>query len=294
MRKPSFPRLFSVCYVPLLLLFTVYVLLDTFVIPQRYQAETPLETAAPVQAAVKTENSYTDGNISITLTQHRAFDTDIYVAEVTLSSPQPLKTALAQQTYGKNITDVTSSIVKQAGAILAVNGDYYSARNGYVLKNGTLYRESAARNQEDLCIDANGDFFIISEQEISARSLLNQGVENLLSFGPALVKDGQISVDENEEVSSRSMLSNPRTALAQTGPMHYLFVVSDGRTNKSRGLSLYELAEFLQSLGAQTAYNLDGGGSATMVFDGRVINNPTTNGRTIRERSVSDIVCIIP
>lgn len=294
MQKSSFPRLFFCCYTLLLLLFTAYVLLDTFVIPQRYQAETPLKTAAPIEAVQKTETSYTDGNISITLTQHRAFDTDIYVAEVILSSPEHLKTALAQQTYGKNITDAASSIAKQAGAILAVNGDYYSARSGYVLKNGTLYRESVARNQEDLCIDANGDFFIISEQETSAQSLMDQGVENLLSFGPALVINGSISVDENEEVSSRSMLSNPRTALAQVGPLHYLFVVSDGRTDQSRGLSLYELAEFLQSLGAQTAYNLDGGGSSTMVFDGRVINNPTANGRTIRERSVSDIVCIIP
>ena len=53
-----------------------------------------------------------------------------------------------------------------------------------------------------------------------------------------------------------------------------------------------QLAELMQSLGAQIAYNLDGGGSSTMVFQGRVVNNPTTNGRSIRERSVSDIVYI--
>ena len=48
----------------------------------------------------------------------------------------------------------------------------------------------------------------------------------------------------------------------------------------------------MQSLGAQTAYNLDGGGSSTMYFNGNLINNPTTNGRSIKERSVSDIVYI--
>ena len=62
--------------------------------------------------------------------------------------------------------------------------------------------------------------------------------------------------------------------------------------NESRGLSLYELAQFAQSLGAKTVYNLDGGGSSTMYFNGNIINNPTTNGNTIRERSVSDIVYI--
>ena len=57
-------------------------------------------------------------------------------------------------------------------------------------------------------------------------------------------------------------------------------------------MSLYELAAFLQSKGVQTAYNLDGGGSSTMVFQGKVINNPTSSGREIKERSVSDIVYI--
>ena len=68
-------------------------------------------------------------------------------------------------------------------------------------------------------------------------------------------------------------------------------MVSDGRTEESEGLSVYELAAFMQSLGVQTAYNLDGGGSSTMVFNGQVVNKPTTNG-SIRERSVSDIVYI--
>ena len=48
----------------------------------------------------------------------------------------------------------------------------------------------------------------------------------------------------------------------------------------------------MQSLEATTAYNLDGGGSSTMYFNGEVINKPTTNGRSIKERSVSDIVYI--
>ena len=70
-----------------------------------------------------------------------------------------------------------------------------------------------------------------------------------------------------------------------------MFVVSDGRTDESEGLSLYELATFMQGLGVKEAYNLDGGGSSTMYFNGEVINNPTSNGK-IKEREVSDIVYI--
>ena len=70
-------------------------------------------------------------------------------------------------------------------------------------------------------------------------------------------------------------------------------MVSDGRTSESEGLTLYELASFMEDkLGVETAYNLDGGGSSTMYFNGEVINNPTTNGNRISERSVSDIVYI--
>ena len=95
----------------------------------------------------------------------------------------------------------------------------------------------------------------------------------------------------NDEVG-RAKADNPRTAIAVIDELHYLFVVSDGRTNESQGLSLYELASYLQTKGAQTAYNLDGGGSSTMVFNGEVVNNPTSGGERIKERSVSDIVYI--
>ena len=105
------------------------------------------------------------------------------------------------------------------------------------------------------------------------------------------MENGQITVSSSYEVA-RAMQSNPRTAIGIIDELHYVFVVADGRTSESEGLSVYELAKFMQSLGAKTAYNLDGGGSSTMYFNGNVVNNPTSNGRTIRERSVSDIVYI--
>ena len=58
------------------------------------------------------------------------------------------------------------------------------------------------------------------------------------------------------------------------------------------GLTLADLARVMQEAGCATAYNLDGGGSSTLYFNGRVLNNPTPNGRTISERAVSDIVYI--
>ena len=87
------------------------------------------------------------------------------------------------------------------------------------------------------------------------------------------------------------MGSNPRTAIGQVSALHYIMVVSDGRTDASEGLTLLELAQVMRQYGCVIAYNLDGGGSSTLWFNGKVINNPT-DGRKASERSVSDIVCI--
>ena len=317
-------RIVTALWALLLFGFTVYAALDTFVIRRTYtvvesesatvQTEeaaaeitppaaviqasiadaTPEATAGPTAAAqvVSTENSYSDGHVTITISEVRAYNSTVYVADVVLSSPEYLQTAFANSTYGRNVTAKTSSIAENANAVLAINGDYYGARqNGYVIRNGVIYRSTASRNAEDLVIYQDGSFGIINESQISAQELLDSGAWNVLSFGPALLIDREIAVASNEEVG-RAMASNPRTAIGIVDELHYLFVVSDGRTSASEGLSLRELAQVLQDLGATTAYNLDGGGSSTMVFQGQVVNNPTSNGKRITERSVSDIVCI--
>ena len=210
-----------------------------------------------------------------------------------MSSAEYLRTALAQGTYGRNVTETTSAIASEVNAILAINGDFYgSQETGYVIRDGQLLRsESAGSGQEDLVIYSDGTFGIIDEGDITAEQLLADGAVQVLSFGPALVENGEVSVSADEEVG-KAMASNPRTAIGIIDSLHYVFVVSDGRTSESEGLSLSQLASFMQGLGVQTAYNLDGGGSSTMVFEGTVVNQPTTNGSTIKERSVSDIVYI--
>jgi exopolysaccharide biosynthesis protein len=287
------PALYSIA----LAAFTVYVLLDALVIPRSYSrvqenASAQSSSSSTTSEAVVTDTTYDDGKISIQITQYREYETDIYVADVTLSDASLLKTALAEDTYGKNITQITSSIAENHGAVLAINGDYYGARNGYVIRNGVLYRAtSSGDDQQDLAIFSDGSFKVISEGSVTAQELLDQGAQQVLSFGPGLLDGGTITVNSDTEVD-RAKSSNPRTAIGMIDQLHYLFVVADGRTSQSTGLSLYELAEFMQSLGAQTAYNLDGGGSSTMTFNGTVINRPTSDGKNIKERAVSDIVYV--
>ena len=287
--------IFALGYGLLLTAFTLYILMDTFLIPRVYtqvDATAPTSPTLPNEEITITENSYSDSNITITLTEYREYNTAIYVADIRIRDVEYLKTAFAKNSYGKNIKQKTSEMAEAQGAILAINGDYYGSRDkGYVLRNGQLYRDKGGSDREDLVIWPDGSFSIAYEKNTSADSLLAAGAWQVLSFGPALVKNGGISVDVDTEVG-QATYSNPRTAIAVVDELHYLRVVSDGRTDRSDGLTLYQLAEFLQSLGATTAYNLDGGGSSTMYFNGRVVNEPVNHGSTVSERSVSDIVYI--
>ena len=323
--------------------FSLFVALDTFVIPASYSsvkasdstlfselesraaAESTAATATESTAAAAAESTATAATVaestavatadsgvaaasagglsgtslgtaktddySITVTKYQEYDTAIYVADITVSSAEIIKTALADDTYGKNITAYTSTIASENQAVLAINGDYYGAQeSGYVIRNGVAYRETSD-GEDILVLYADGSMKVLDSDDVTVQELLDQGVWQAWSFGPGLLSDRVVTVGENTEVS-RAMNSNPRTAIGQIDDNHYVFVVSDGRTDESKGLSLYELAEFMENLGCRTAYNLDGGGSSTMYFNGSVVNNPTTNGR-IKERAVSDIVYIV-
>ncbi len=308
-------RKITIGYLIILVVFTIYVLGDTFLIRRTYDSTAVTSVATNTVPSATAENESTglaealtlstektSSNVTVTdttyesdglrveISTYREYDTDIYVADIYFTDLSAFSTAFAEDTYGKNITDKTSQIAEDNDAVIAINGDYYGAQEkGYVIKNGVLYRSTARNNAQDLVIYTDGTWEIINESEITAEELMEKGAYQLLSFGPGLIVDGEISVSTDYEVG-KAMASNPRTAIGYIDEGHYVFVVSDGRTSTSEGLSVYQLAEFMESLGVETAYNLDGGGSSTMVFNGEVINNPTTSGNKIKERSVSDIV----
>ncbi|MCH4169426.1 MAG: phosphodiester glycosidase family protein [Streptococcaceae bacterium] len=307
-KKHGFP-FFSI-YSLLITGFTGFVLLDTFVLPKSYQAIASNETASTEKTgtdtsststtstssseAVVTDTSYSDDNIQIQITTEEADGTTYYVADIQVSDPSYLQTALANDTYGRNIKETVSEMASDKSAILAINGDYYGFRDtGYVVRNGVLYRDTAEADTDALVIDSDGNFSVVNQSDVTAESLLEDGATQVFSFGPTLVEDGEITVSTSDEVG-QSMSSNPRTAIGQISENHYIIVVSDGRTDESEGFSLYQLAQVMQSKGATIAYNLDGGGSSTMVFNGTVVNNPVAGaqGSSGSERSVSDMIYI--
>lgn len=243
-----------------------------------------------------TENSYKDENISIEISYDRKYNSNIYVADIKISDIKYLKTAFANNMYGRNIIGLTTEIAKENNAIFAVNGDYYGYRDyGFVIRNGVKYKDKARPTEKDSCllIYSDGNFKIINERESNLNSEIkkasknNLKIEQAFTFGPSLVIDKK-AITTNSEPEDIAL--NPRTAIGIVEPLHYIIVCVDGRTSKSTGITVAQLAEYMLSKNCTTAYNLDGGNSTTMYFNGRLINAPSqADGK---ERPVSDIVYI--
>ncbi len=289
--KHKFRFLYAGIFTFVLLAFTAYTLLDAFVIPQVLTKMRKTAAQSPAVNPVYTDNSYTDQDISITITSGKFEGAMYYVADVKLTNIYFMKTALANNTYGKNIKDTTSHMAEQHNAIFAVNGDFYGFRDmGLTIRNGVLLRDNPVPDKypTSLLIDADGNLSTHQEGSRPGQTLIEEGIWQGFTFGPALVLNGRKA---GVTVTRVPKVENPRMAIGQLGKLHYIFVAVDGRTRDSTGLTLSQLERLMVSLGCQTAYNLDGGGSATMWFNGSIVNVPT-NGKTMGERSISDIVYI--
>jgi exopolysaccharide biosynthesis protein len=218
-----------------------------------------------------------------------------FVADIVLSDATQLSNAFAKNEFGRNIIEYTSQIAADNNAIFAINGDYYGFRtDGIIIRNGMIYRDVPART--GLAFYRDGTMRIYDETQTTAQALLDEGVWNTLSFGPALIQNSvvatnlsNIQIDTN--FGNHSIQgNNPRTGVGIIDTNHFVFVVVDGRSpGYSRGATLTEFAAIFQELGCTDAYNIDGGGSSTMYFMGRVVNNPLGENK---ERGTSDILFI--
>jgi exopolysaccharide biosynthesis protein len=286
---------------------TTWWALDRFVVDHVEVSDASAYEAASGadQGTTTTSNGTVDGDgytsdqasitISTVVTGSGDSTVTYFVADVVLTDATVLRSAFANDEFGLNITADPSDIAASVGAVWAVNGDYYGFREtGIVIRNGVAYRDAGAR--EGMAFYRDGTVRIYDETATTAAQLVADGVWNTLSFGPAIVEAGAVvsgidSVEVDTNVGNHSIQGDqPRTAVGVIDTDHLVFVVVDGRSEGySEGVTLPELAQIFVGLGAVTAYNIDGGGSSTMVFDGALVNDPLGKGQ---ERGTSDILYI--
>lgn len=237
---------------------------------------------------------YKDDRLAVRIKEKQEAGIVYFVCDIQTTDPSAIHTAFSGgEAYG--INEHTSAIAARNDAVLAINGDCYSFHAfGTIIRNGQILR-SKDTTRHMLTLDQNGDLAVITDRtsqdpETLGDMLLAQGITQTWEFGPELIRNGQ-TVPLNgtgfDLLSTRDNVYEPRTAIGQIGPLHYVIIVVDGRIeNYSTGASLSTLQRLFREAGAQTAFNLDGGGSTTLYFNGNVINRPSGG----HERSVSDIL----
>ena len=263
---------------------------------------TPIPLSENKGYAAKPENYrgellYADPTLRVTIEKDRYLRTDIWIARVQCADPSQLRTALAGK-YGSKTTARPDVLAKHANAVLAINGDFYSYDGwGVVLRQGHLYRERPDGYDDILLIDDAGDFHVVLKADeaefraaydaLGGAAEKGGSVVNALTFGPALIVEGELAHDEFVRHDGGARPPAQRMVLAQDGPLSYLCICSEGPESKnSVGLTLAQMADYVKTLNCTIAYNLDGGSSSAMVFDGEKINAQSTG----KVRSVADIV----
>jgi exopolysaccharide biosynthesis protein len=208
---------------------------------------------------------------------------NMWITTVKVKDTGQIKSAFARDKFPPSKKEKTSLIAQRHGAVLAVNGDACGFNSDtLVIRNGILYRESTIINS--LLFDDKGLLKFDDDVRKSSEQLVEEGIIHSFLFAPPLIRDGKIETWVKDEGR------DPRTGIGQRTPYEYIIIIADGRSSASRGLTLYEMAKIFEELGCHTAYNLDGGGSTTLYFKGRVINNPSDFRG---ERAVSDILYFI-
>ena len=241
-----------------------------------------------------TESSYEDETLSITVEHVWVDDARFNVAHVKIVDPSQLRTGV-EYPYGRKNNKI-STMAKAHNAVIAIGGDYFSDDSyGYVMRMQYVLpkRTNPSSKRDMLFIDANGDFHFALQSDLDPAyaELLDPDHEpaivNTFNFGPALVIDGELQAIPSYYSKYNLDGKEPRSAIGQLGPLEYLLVVVDGRdAADSKGCTAATLAQFMYDQGCLQAYNLDGGNSALMYFNGENYSQKSFNA----ERAVSDFI----
>ena len=256
----------------------------------------PDKFLAEGEAPIITETTYQSQDIWINITTQRYGRADVYVADIYVRSLANFQRAYSYGKYGVR-NDQVKDIADENNAILAITGD--SSDNftaGWVIGNGVVERDSRNRVRDLCVIYKNGEMRTYPSPGNPIHEQILQEKDDIwhtFLFGPALLDAEGKAIPKFD---SNIRYTNPRAVLGYYEPGHYCFVQVDGRSTKSvletgaqnHGLELKDLSLLMESLGCTAAYNLDGGRSAMLYFNGKIVSTPASGGK----RLIGDILVI--
>jgi len=276
-----------------------------------------LPEGEPEYVFVDAENGvwrYASGDLRIVITRHtdtekrvRWLGAEIFVRD----GAEPFRMVPFDKEHmledRKKYLEKPAVIMRQNNLVFSMDGDYFIYRHGravadkknyaigVVIRDGEILIDrpaSTARNQypplDMLALFPDGDMRVYKANELTADELIALGARDVLSFGPFLIRDGEI----NTTYVNYGTTLQPRAAIGMVDIGHYWAVIVEGRIKPSRGMTAREVADLMMELGCRTAFNLDGGWTSAMVFMGRQLNQLDKSGVHDNARTQNEVMGI--
>lgn len=203
--------------------------------------------------------------------------------------PDPSRLGLSACEFSDDGNGIlVKNIAKQQNTLLAFNGGEFADDGGMgnggmplgaVVMNGTVVSNKSGNHSTFIGFDYNYKLMVAN---ISGEEAVRQGAKFGVTFGPILIRDGDI-------VPQSASGFNPRTAIGQRQDGTVLILVVDGRQPNSLGATYQDLANVMLEYGAVTAGNLDGGTSSNLYYRDQRLN---TMASAIGERYIPTVFTV--
>lgn len=251
-----------------------------------FNAETKLAAGGEIQY-------YLDESIFVLCWKEYGHHTRYNFCEIGVAHASQLRRYITDNKYGSSKRLTTSTMAKDANAVVAISGDFYAYRNnGVVVYQSNICR---VRCDESLklhhCyINNEGDLIVTRENLSESQEKLQAFVDEnkirfSIAFGPILIENYEIQ-DNTYYRLGEIHGEYSRAALGQVGDLHYILCTADGGVDGLDGVPVIKVAEKMLEKGCKTAYALDGGQTATIIFNNKVYNRVGYGS----ERLISDII----
>ena len=224
------------------------------------------------------------------ITWKQAIKGGIYtISEVKIKHPSQLRRFLSGGEYGSGVLMQTTQMAASVNAVVASSGDFYSFRqHGVIVYDGKVQRVNS-KYVQTCYIDDKGDMLFSYAGQLPDKRTAQEFVDanNIrfsLAFGPVLVENGEY-VPCKGYVIGEIFEDYPRAALCQKDELHYLVVTLNSEHAYRRTSNLKTFAETIMSFGVKQAYTLDGGQTAVIVMNDKLVNSVLGGN----QRNISDI-----
>ena len=217
------------------------------------------------------------------------WDDAVYnICEVKIADPSQFRRFLADGVYASGSKYVPTELARSVNAVLASNGDFYTFRNeGIIVYDGQLMR-AKGWSMDSCLITGAGDMLMLHKRQVTEAAemealIQEHGVRFSISFGPILIENGEKVEIKHPYPVGEGDIGYNRAALCQRDTLHYYLVTACKEAPYESGTTLWQFQNVLDTLGCKSAYNLDGGQSATLIMNDKTINK-------VWQRQVSDII----